>query len=99
MASQPTSQLLQEYWGTAIRRARGSRSQMWLAREVGVDQTVISRLERGAYKLSPELMVGLAVVLGMELDDLFSFPPGLISRERYMREIKGLKATETAAAR
>ena len=48
----PTHELLQEHWGQAIRHARGDRSQTWLAKAVNVDQTTISRIERGVYRLS-----------------------------------------------
>lgn len=83
--------MLQGHWGKNIRQRRGERSQMWLAEAVDCDQTTISRIERGVYKLGPELMVAIAAALGCELDELFSFPPGLISREMYEREIRELR--------
>lgn len=92
-----THDLLQEHWGDAIRRARHDRSQTWLARKVGCDQTTISRIERGVYRLTPELMVGLAAALDCELDELFSFPPGLVSRERYEQENRLLRAQVAAS--
>lgn len=70
-------ELLLQYWGKQIRRARGDRSQVWLARQVGVDQSIISRIESGAYRLGPELMVGIALALEVPVGDLFSFPPGI----------------------
>lgn len=87
-----TYEILQKHWGTAVRQRRGDRSQTWLARRVGVDQTTISRIERGGYRLSPELMVGLAVALDAELSDLFAFPPGLASRARFEQELRQMKA-------
>lgn len=87
-----THQLLQEHWGTAIRMARGQRSQTWLAAAINVDQTTISRIERGIYRLSPELMVGIAAALDRELAELFAFPPGLVTREQYEQEIRQLRA-------
>jgi len=68
VARSKPSKLLQEHWGSNVRRARGQRSQTWLAREVGVDQTVISRIERGEYKIGPELMVGIAAAMGEQLE-------------------------------
>lgn len=85
MAVGTTHELLKEHWGHRIRTARGDRSQTWLAEAVGCDQTTISRIERGLYNLSAELMVGIAAALECELDDLFAFPPGLVSRELYQR--------------
>lgn len=90
-----TAELLQQHWGESIRQRRGDRSQTWLAKAVGVDQTTISRIERGIYKLSPELMVGLAAALECELNVLFPFPPGLMSRELYERELRDLRKKNT----
>lgn len=80
-----------------MRRARGERSQAWLALKTDCDQTTISRIERGIYRLGPELMVALAVALDVELEDLFSFPPGLISRARFERELKEAHREKAAA--
>lgn len=88
MGAASTTQMLQEYLGRQVRKARGDRSQTWLARAVGVDQTTISKIERGVYKLSPELMLGICAAVGMELDQVFAWPPGLVSRERFERESK-----------
>lgn len=91
-----THQMLQEHWGEKIRAARGDRSQTWLANAIDVDQTTVSRIERGQYRISPELMVGLAAALDRELSDLFAFPPGLVSREQYERELRTLRAGTSA---
>lgn len=80
--------MLQRYWGERVREVRANRSQTWLAAEAHVDQTTISRLERGKYKFSPQLMLDLAVALDMELEQLFRFPPGLASRRQYEREVE-----------
>lgn len=92
MAQERTFELLQKHWGSAIRTARGERPQTWLGEQINVDQTTISRLERGVYRLTPELMLALAAVLDRELSDLFSFPPGLVSREQYEQENRRLRA-------
>lgn len=88
-----TAELLQRRWGKQVRTRRGElrQSQTWLADAVGVDQTVISRIERGVYKVGPELMVGLAAALGCQLDALFEFPEGLMDREMYEREARELR--------
>lgn len=86
-----TAELLQQHWGESVRQSRGDRSQTWLAKEVGCDQTTISRIERGVYRLSPDLMVSLAAALGVEMAALFPFPPGLMSRELYERELRELR--------
>lgn len=63
---------------------------------MGVDQTTISKIERGNYRLSPELMIGLAAALGCELDEVFAWPPGIVSRARYEQEIRA-KRTKVSA--
>lgn len=88
----PPFVLMQETWGDNVRAARGDRSQTWLARQVGVDQTTISRIERGQYRLSPELMLSLAASLEMELGELFAYPRGYVDLER-QRRILARKAT------
>jgi transcriptional regulator with XRE-family HTH domain len=82
-----TADLLLKYWGQSVRKHRGTRSQKWLADQSRCDQTTVSRIERGIYRIGPELMVALSVALDVELDELFPFPPGLMSRARYEREI------------
>ena len=58
--------LLPRLDGAAIRRARGVRSQEWLAREVGVSLGAVSRWERGTIRqVSPERMTQLAAALGV----------------------------------
>jgi DNA-binding XRE family transcriptional regulator len=93
-----SAELLQRHWGESVRQRRGDRTQSWLAQEVGCDQTTISRIERGIYKLGPELMISLAAVLGCELEVLFPFPPGLVSRENYERELRDLRKKNTSEA-
>lgn len=79
-------EMMQEGWGENIRRARGAHSQTWLARHVGVDQTTISRLERGRYRVTPELMLALAAVLDKELAVLFPYPRGYVGMEQARRK-------------
>lgn len=98
MATQRTYELLQEHWGQRVRGERGERSQTWLAEAVGVDQTTISRIERGKYRLTPALMVAIAAVLDLDTGDLFAFPPGLTSREQMEMENRRLRAAAGAVA-
>lgn len=93
-----TYELLQEEWGERIRVCRGDRTQTWLAQQIGVDQTTISRIERGVYRLTPELMVALAAALEAPIGVLFSFPRGLMSRETYEREAAQARAATVGAA-
>jgi DNA-binding XRE family transcriptional regulator len=61
-------------FGRAIRRARGPRTQRWLANRAGVDQATVSRIERGRYRLTVELMVTIAAALDTHPADLYEFP-------------------------
>lgn len=91
--AQTSAELLQLHWGQSVRRHRGTRSQKWLADQVVCDQTTISKIERGVYRIGPELMVALGAALDCELEILFPYPPGLMSRERYERELRDLRRT------
>jgi DNA-binding XRE family transcriptional regulator len=94
-----TYEVLQAEWGERIRNARGDdRTQTWLAKQVGVDQTTISRIERGVYRLTPELMVALSAVLDQPLHKLFAFPRGLLDREQFDRENRRLRSELEAAS-
>lgn len=57
-------------WAWRIRRARGRRSQQWLANEVGVNQKTISLWENGA-PISDLSKVGLAQALDTVPEYLF----------------------------
>ncbi len=70
----PSRQAIAEAFGQAIRRARGSRTQSWLAQRAGVAQATISRIERGRYRLTVELLVAIAAALEVDVVDLVEFP-------------------------
>lgn len=53
-----------------MRRAR-TLNQTELARLVGVTQETISKAERGALKLSPDVQARIATVLGAARQELF----------------------------
>jgi DNA-binding XRE family transcriptional regulator len=85
VTTRTTAQVLHEHWGASVRRARAGRTQSWLAARVGVDQSTISRIERGSYRMNADLLVALAAALDVEVEVLFAFPPGLLRRGRTRR--------------
>lgn len=94
-----THLLLLRHWGKGVKdgRDRDELSQVELAERSGLDQGVISKIERGKYRLTAEHMIAIATALGRELDDLFTFPPGLVSREQYRRQIAELERARASA--
>ena len=73
-------------WGDAVRRSRGARPQRWLAEATGFDQSTISRIEAGKARFPPDMLLGLAVALDEQVDQLFVFPTGLVAAERHWRQ-------------
>lgn len=61
-------------WGNRLRARRGSMTQETLARLAGLDQSTISRLERGLVAPSDELKWKLAGALGVTVEALFPYP-------------------------
>lgn len=96
--TKPPYELMQLTWGENVRNARGDRSQTWLATAVNVDQTTISRIERGAYRLTPELMIGLAAALDQELSILFPYPRGYVEMEQARQAAARAKTEREAVA-
>jgi DNA-binding XRE family transcriptional regulator len=82
-----TAEMVQCIWGERVKATREDRkrTQMWLARQVGVDQKTISRIEKGRYTITPTVMIRIATALDADLNKLFGFPAGLVSRERFER--------------
>lgn len=56
--------------GAAIRQARGSRSQKWLAAQLGVDQTSVSQWERGENAPAMSRLSEIEAVLDLEAGSL-----------------------------
>lgn len=78
-----TAEMVQRIWGERVKAAReqNKATQMWLARVVGVDQRTISRIEAGEYTVTPTVMIRIANALGADINQLFAFPAGLVSRD------------------
>jgi transcriptional regulator with XRE-family HTH domain len=64
-------------WGRAVRQRRKDRewSQHKLAVEAGLVVTTISDIERGVSGGSDQTKIKVAHALGVEVHDLFSYPP------------------------
>lgn len=94
MADAPSHELLIAGWAAKVRQFRKEAgfSQVTFAAALGVDQTTVSRIERGKHPFNAELMVAIAAVLERELHEVFEYPPGLVSRAIYQRQAKLLKA-------
>jgi len=67
-------QFLWNQWGKRIRTARGTRSQTWLAEQLGVPQGTVSRWESGDRRIPDAMKFAIADVLGRTVDELFSMP-------------------------
>lgn len=67
-----TEQTISELFGRNLEEARGwiGMSQGQLAREVGVDQSQVARLESGERCPQLDRMVALADALGIQVRDL-----------------------------
>lgn len=62
-------------WGEKVRaRRQGIYTQEALADLIGVDQSTISRIERGQFPLSDTMKFKIAGALGVTLDELFPYP-------------------------
>lgn len=71
-ATDDGAMLRREALGSAIRAARGPRTQATLARALGVPQPSVSRWEQGAYDLHYEQVRQLELELGVALGSLGS---------------------------
>lgn len=69
-----TGEVLRD-WGKRLRARRGLITQERLAELAGVDQSTISRIERGDLKrISDDLKWKLAGALGCTVDEVFPYP-------------------------
>ena len=58
----------------ALRAAHGDMTQAELARRVGVTRQTLIAIEQGRYSPTLELAFQISRVLGVPLDDVFSYP-------------------------
>lgn len=74
---QPTTEQLRQQWGNAVsaRRSALEMSQRKLARLAGLGQDTVSAIERGEHGGSDQTRMALARALGVEVHELFSYPP------------------------
>lgn len=77
--------MLATQWGRRLRSARKDRgfTQITLGQACGYPQSTISRYERGSATWTHESMLLFAAVLDLSLEDLFPWPIGLVSAERF----------------
>ena len=54
-----------------VHRQLQNMTQYDLGRKLGLDQSIISKIEKGLIKVSPELQTRIASVLGLEKTVLF----------------------------
>lgn len=74
---QPTTEQLRQQWGNAVseHRAAHGMSQRKLARLAGLGQDTVSAIERGEHGGSDQTRMALARALGVEVHELFAYPP------------------------
>ncbi len=78
---EPAHKLVQKAWGKRVRSARTGRSlsQSAAAELIGCDQSTLSRIETGDYRLmTPELILRLCLALGLDPDQTFAWPPAIV---------------------
>ena len=79
--------------GRRLREARTHRglSQVQLAEKIGMDQSLLSRYERGELRLHAALIVSLATVLRTSADELLGLKPSknnhLLEDRRFLRRV------------
>lgn len=76
---------LSQQWGERLRRERlrQNKTQVTYGREVGVDQTTVSKYERGNGAWTPEMMVSFACALDMSVPELFPWPVGIEDAHKF----------------
>ena len=74
-----------------LRKERGF-TQVELAAKVGIIQTIVSAIEKGALKLSAEMAIRFAVALEVSIDDLLM--PAKTRRKNAMPSRKVLRRVE-----
>lgn len=76
--------LVQQAWGKRVRQAREALglSQIAAAERIGIDQSTLSRIERGSYRrMNPEMILRLCLGLCME-PEAFAWPPAIVEIAR-----------------
>jgi transcriptional regulator with XRE-family HTH domain len=75
--------LVAKSWGKRLRQRRDDQglTQVRLAELVHLDQTTISRYERGLATWTPEVMIGFSVALEYPIEKLFPWPLGIEGME------------------
>lgn len=72
--------LVLETWGKNVRLRRVALgwTQTAAAERAAVDQTTLSRIERGRYgSMTPDFCLAIAVALEADVAELFGWPPGI----------------------
>lgn len=93
--SKPAHRLVLEEWGREVRAARKALdlSQTAAAERLGMDQSTLSRIETGNYRLMhPELILHICLGLRIESIDAFRWPTAIVD----MAQMKA--AAEKSAA-
>ena len=80
--------LVQVAWGKQVRDARQQLglNQVVAAERIGIDQSTLSRIERGDYRrMNPEMILRLCLGLCMP-PEAFAWPPAIIEIARLNAE-------------
>ena len=86
MKESPLHVMVQGEWGKAIKRRRSDLglNQNGLADLLVTDQGTVSRIERGTYpRMTPEMILRLAVALECSPNDICPWPFGIADVARY----------------
>ena len=81
-----------------LRKERGF-TQVELAAKVGIIQTIVSAIEKGALKLSAEMASRLAVALEVSTDDLLMTAPRrktAVASRKVLRRVERIEALQPA---
>jgi len=65
---------------------RQGRTKTWFAEQMGIDRSLLYRINWGERPLTPEFISRAALVLGVPEDLLFSSPSELRARKEYRGE-------------
>ena len=70
IAVDPKDERVLKRIGRNITKARGTRSRYWLGKQTGLATIQITRIEEARHKYGADVLVKIADVLGVSLDDL-----------------------------
>lgn len=82
-------QLVQITWGKQVfdARKRLELNQIDAAERIGIDQSTLSRIERGDYRrMNPEMIIRLCLGLNMP-PEAFAWPPAILEIARLGAEV------------